>query len=95
MEEIDLLRENQHHAKDFSKSSTARARFGSSRERRRRWWCRQATAHKVRRASQPTRRGGSLTLSRGVAVGLLYPPGIVRGASDAYGGVPAVGASHG
>ena len=47
------------------------------------------------RAEAYTRRGGSLALSRGVAVGLLYPLGIVRGASDAYGGVPAVGASHG
>ena len=47
------------------------------------------------RVAAYTRRGGSLALSRGVSVGLLYPLGIVRGASDAYGGVPAVGASHG
>lgn len=47
------------------------------------------------RAEAYTRRGGSLALSRGVAVGLICPLGIVRGAPDAYRGVPAVGASHG
>lgn len=97
MEEIDLLRENQqHHAKDFSKSSTARARFGSSRGKKKTLVV--SPGHSTQgsaRVAAYTRRGGSLALSRGVAVGLLYPLGIVRGASDAYGGVPAVGASHG